>query len=360
MKKKILSITILILILLCNLSVYATDEQEEIPTAYDLRNDISIKVENQISGDYTKGPSCYSYAKIKMIETYVQKTKGINYNLSEAYYGYNGESKDKTFVLESDFPNKMYAQISNIDEKIEAVKEKAVIKNFSYLSNVIKNKETVKKYIKKYGAVLLVPAGGVQMDNYKGGMYRSKSVGTNGEPHAVVIIGWDDNYSKDNFVYEKPENDGAWLILNSWGTDWANNGIGWISYEDYYNSVNNAELIGSITLADGETIETKLTDEKQKEETKSDSNLEIINGETEQKVLESNQKETIFIIVIVIIIIISIILYVIKKMKKEGKTDNTFYKIITSMGKVLKVIVIAGLVLGVIVVIIFIVGLFII
>lgn len=34
--------------------------------------------------------------------------------------------------------------------------------------------------------------------------------------HAVSIIGWDDNYSKDNFK-NKPSSDGAWIIRNSWG-----------------------------------------------------------------------------------------------------------------------------------------------
>lgn len=36
--------------------------------------------------------------------------------------------------------------------------------------------------------------------------------------HAVTIIGWDDNYSKDNFV-SKPERDGAWIVKNSYGTE---------------------------------------------------------------------------------------------------------------------------------------------
>jgi len=356
MKKKVLISLLLVITILTAIfsTVYATDEQKEIPSNYDLRNEMTIKPENQLTGYEDEGPVCYNYAKTKMIETYIQKTKGISYNLSETYYAWNGESKDKTFVLESDFPNKMFAQIPNIDNRIEEVKEKAVVKDFSYLYDVIKNKETIKKYITKYGGVLTTVRTDNQWNNYKGGIYHKEKY--SGDYHAVTIIGWDDNYSKDNFYYEKPENDGAWLVLNTWGSNWGNNGTAWISYDDNYNFFGGVELVGSITLADDEIIETNLTNKKQEEIKETET--PVIEQETQ--VFERNQKETIFIIVIVIIIVISIILYVIKKMKKEGKTDNTFYKIITSIGKIFKVIVIAGLVLGVIAVIIFIVGLFII
>ena len=72
--------------------------------------------------------------------------------------------------------------------------------------------ESISKYIKKVGSYASL--------NYTG------SVGSN---HAVTIIGWDDNYSPDNFV-QKPSKSGAWLIKNSWGT--ANNPYMWVSYED--------------------------------------------------------------------------------------------------------------------------------
>lgn len=52
--------------------------------------------------------------------------------------------------------------------------------------------------------------------------------------HAVTLIGWDDGYSRDNFV-KTPEGDGAWLVLNSWGeedTTLAQNGLFWLSYYD--------------------------------------------------------------------------------------------------------------------------------
>ncbi len=43
--------------------------------------------------------------------------------------------------------------------------------------------------------------------------------------HAVTIVGWDDNYSKENFLDGKqPPADGAWLVKNSWGSETENTG----------------------------------------------------------------------------------------------------------------------------------------
>lgn len=45
------------------------------------------------------------------------------------------------------------------------------------------------------------------------------------------MVGWDDNYSKDNFRY-KPANNGAWLVKGSWGADQDNDGFYWVSYDE--------------------------------------------------------------------------------------------------------------------------------
>ena len=70
-------------------------------------------------------------------------------------------------------------------------------------------------------------------------------------PHTVCIVGWDDDYPKENFIegHQPPEN-GAWLCRNSWGSDYndfpangyrhwgieqeenKHNGYFWVSYYD--------------------------------------------------------------------------------------------------------------------------------
>lgn len=57
--------------------------------------------------------------------------------------------------------------------------------------------------------------------------------------HAVTIVGWDDDYPKENFRKwpdkennGQPEKNGAWLIKNSHGTMSNSGGYFWVSYED--------------------------------------------------------------------------------------------------------------------------------
>ncbi len=67
------------------------------------------------------------------------------------------------------------------------------------------------------------------------------------EHHAVTLVGWDDNFSKEYFCEDmRPENDGAWLCKNSWGDNWGCTDDGlegyfWISYETMLDNLTQFE-----------------------------------------------------------------------------------------------------------------------
>ena len=77
--------------------------------------------------------------------------------------------------------------------------------------------------------------------------YSDNGKSINGEDteggHAVTIIGWNDNFSKDNFHPDAGvKSDGAWLCKNSWGESWGDDGYFYISYESFMYYIGQFEM----------------------------------------------------------------------------------------------------------------------
>jgi hypothetical protein len=49
--------------------------------------------------------------------------------------------------------------------------------------------------------------------------------------HAVLVVGWDDDYPAGNFA-TTPAGNGAFIVKNSWGTGWGEGGYFYVSYYD--------------------------------------------------------------------------------------------------------------------------------
>lgn len=87
----------------------------------------------------------------------------------------------------------------------------------------------IKKLIMKYGSVGMSYYDAVNFYNRDTHSYYNGAAEE--VNHAAVIVGWDDEYPAENFR-QCPEGDGAWLVKNSWGTVFGEDGYFWISYFD--------------------------------------------------------------------------------------------------------------------------------
>ena len=107
------------------------------------------------------------------------------------------------------------------------------VQGVSQVKGDIANNELIKRMILAHGSV----TAGVNSDekfwkNKHGSLYsffEDEKVPT--ADHEISIIGWDDDYSPDNFS-SRPFGSGAWLCKNSWGETAGSKGYFYLSYYD--------------------------------------------------------------------------------------------------------------------------------
>ena len=171
--------------------------------------------------------------------------QGGNYCLAIPFLSWIGPAKETDLPYSSatysgygsDNASTNDSKIANIVPKNKLPEDYAhplMLREAYELGRVSANNRTnmqniIKTLITNYGAVTISyehKGNGLGNNSY---YYPS-----NTHNHAVVAVGWDDNYSRDNFTGSyKPNSNGAWLVRNSWGTSWADKGYFWMSYEQF-------------------------------------------------------------------------------------------------------------------------------
>ncbi len=114
------------------------------------------------------------------------------------------------------------------DDHLAYSKDVYHLQNCHWISS--DDRSTIKRYVMMYGAAQTSMNWNSSYFNYTNNAYYMPSASNSN--HTVTIVGWDDNYSRNNFS-QRPAGDGAFLIMNSWGTDWGEDGFFWLSYYDY-------------------------------------------------------------------------------------------------------------------------------
>jgi C1A family cysteine protease len=112
-----------------------------------------------------------------------------------------------------------------------------------------KDYEKIKQAVLRYGGVQSSLYTSMTDENSRSASYNEEAyaycyIGSKPPNHDSVIIGWDDNYPKENFQAEV-NGDGAFICLNSWGKGFGDQGYYYVSYYDSNIGMNN--LVYSLT-----------------------------------------------------------------------------------------------------------------
>lgn len=249
--------------------------QEEIPRYFDLMDKINIKTRDQ----GTRG-LCWAFGALTSLETHLALKTGKEYDFSRQHVNYltsnllygervinqggnfeyfedyvmqSGVVSEEDVPYDKDYDEKEYSTFLN-KEELEIVTDTVTFPTINkyYHDYTDEELETFRTAVKRH----IMTNGGLYANinhfclrHIDTLCYISKYdkdiKDWNYIPdHVVTIIGWDDDYPKENFSYNEgeliPEKDGAYIALNSWGERNYDqkrnvmNGVFYISYEDVY------------------------------------------------------------------------------------------------------------------------------
>lgn len=216
-----------------------TEPLSELPERYDLRE---YRTLNPVENQGTFG-TCWAFASTAALEMMhaieegndfsvdhmtmnngfnISPTEGGDYNMAIAYL-----SAWRGPVSESDDPYGDGETNSALSAK-KHLQEAQVFKE--------KNIDDIKRMVMAYGGVespiyMSISHAWDASGDYEplnSAYYYSGELEAN---HDVVIVGWDDHFSRENFNH-MPEYDGAFICRNSWGEEFGNEGYFYVSYED--------------------------------------------------------------------------------------------------------------------------------
>lgn len=220
-----------------------------LPKKYDLREHGRVGAVK----DQGESTDCWAYASASALESAVMPAKKLifspkhiaDHSAARLIY----EEGGTTLLAGAYFSRLLGPVLEKLDPSTgSGVKDGIENAVAAIGTRIIRNKDIngIKKAIYEKGAV----TSSIFFDE-NSYSYNQNYRGSEDLDHSVTIIGWDDGYDKNLFKHPA-DKDGAFIVMNSYGTDFHDKGIFYVSYEDlhigtdaiYFTDIEPAQTYG--------------------------------------------------------------------------------------------------------------------
>ncbi|MFO7865272.1 MAG: lectin like domain-containing protein [Candidatus Aminicenantes bacterium] len=208
-----------------------------LPAQYNLRNRNKL---TQVKNQGNCG-SCWAFATYGSLESFLMPAR--NWDFSEQNliqnHGFDyGPCAGGQILMSAAYLASWDGPANEIDHpydhySIDGAPVKKHVQEIMFIpprSGPLDN-DPIKNAVMKYGAVYTSMWWKSSCFNSPNNAYYNKNDEEGG--HAVTIVGWNDNFSRNKFN-TIPPGDGAFIVRNSWGKNWGDGGYFYVSYYDSY------------------------------------------------------------------------------------------------------------------------------